>query len=155
MTTTQAQASVTGSTPVRVWRIEVHPADANDDPLGRSVLHEVRELNLAPGLHQVRTARVYLIQAAFDQETIEHIAADLLADPVSQRWRLGATPRDDDAPLVEVHYLPGVMDPVAQSTTEAIGEMLQQAAACQVRTGFRYDLFGAYPKIRKRQWFYK
>jgi phosphoribosylformylglycinamidine synthase subunit PurSL len=127
----------------RVWRVEVHPADAADDPVGQSILHEIREQRLASGVREVRTARVYLVQAAFDQDTIERIAAELLADSVNQRWRLGATPRFPDASLVEVHYLPGVMDPVALSTQDAIAEMLGPGRPCEVRTGFRYDLFGA------------
>jgi len=125
----------------RVWRIEVHPKNPADDPRAASLRHEVDELGLAPELQSVRTARVYLIQAAFDQQTVERIAGELLTDPVDQRYRLGATPRSDDAALVEVHYLPGVMDPVALSTVDAIDEMLG-GAACEVRTGFRYDLVG-------------
>src|SRR5690606_38558216 len=45
---------------------------------------------------------------------------------------------------LEIHYKPGVMDPVAQSTQDAIIEMLPHVDRSQVavRTGTRYDLFG-------------
>ncbi|MEM1447316.1 MAG: phosphoribosylformylglycinamidine synthase subunit PurS, partial [Planctomycetota bacterium] len=47
---------------------------------------------------------------------------------------------DSDAAVsVEVHYLPGVMDPVAESTQDAIREMLPALTDVQVRTGTRYD----------------
>jgi phosphoribosylformylglycinamidine synthase II len=131
----------------RVWRVEVHPLSPSDDPAGASVLHEIRESGLAPSITAVHTARVFLIQAPLEQEAIERIAGELLTDPVNQRYRLGATPRQENVPLIEVHYLPGVMDPVAMSTVDAIREMLGTAhgdalPAVEVRTGFRYDMEG-------------
>ncbi len=128
----------------RVYRIEVHPADVSDDPVGRNTLHEAQEFHLAQSLREVRSARVYLIEMTLDDSAIERVAAELLADPVNQRYVLGATDGPSDGVGVEVHYLPGVMDPVAMSTKDAIVEMLGDAAAyCEVRTGFRYDLIGA------------
>ncbi len=148
--TTLDSATNPSAAALRVWRIEIHPANSADDPTGASVLHDIREAGLAPEISAVHSARVYLIQAAFDQDTVERIATELLADPVNQRYRLGATPREQGVPLIEVHYLPGVMDPVAMSTTDAITEMLSTQAAgrkpqadVQVRTGFRYDMPGA------------
>jgi len=134
-------------TAAAVYRIEVHPADAADDPVGRNVLHEAQEAGLAEGLSAVRSARVYLIEADLDASVVQRIAEELLADPINQRFVIGGTPTD--AATVEVHYLPGVMDPVAMSTQDAIAEMLEsdQAAnrepqAASVRTGFRYDFVG-------------
>ncbi|MHB1157875.1 MAG: phosphoribosylformylglycinamidine synthase subunit PurL [Phycisphaerales bacterium] len=162
-----------------VHRIEVHPRNPADDPVGRSVLHEAREMNLAEGLRDVRSARVYLIEAALDDAALHRIAGELLADPINQRYIVGASkpgqsessiPGASAAPgssTIEVHYLPGVMDPVAQSTADAIREMLapgnrsSEAAAdkdpnpqspapspqspvpsLSVQTGFRYDFLG-------------
>lgn len=127
----------------RVWRIEVHPTDAADDPQGASLLHEANELHLADGIAAARTARIYLIEAALDEAAIGRIADELLADPINQRFVIGATPTDEAATLLEIHYLPGVMDPVAQSTTDAIAELLGPDTACEVRTGTRYDLYNA------------
>ncbi len=144
MTTLDTHADIHDSaSPLRVFRVEVHPMDSADDPLGRSVAAEAAELRLAPGLAQVQTARVYLIQAAIDETAADRIAAELLADPINQRYVLGASPVAEGASLIEVHYLPGVMDPVAQSTEDAIREMMPAIAELQVRTGFRYDLVGA------------
>ncbi len=151
MTTADATATpIDTPPPRRIYRVEVHPADPADDPLGRSVAREAQELGLADGLERVETARVYLIRGIDDQHTIERIAGQLLTDPVCQRYRLGATPRCEQAQLIEVHCLPGVMDPVAMSTADAIADMLSSAPQdsrlktrdLQVRTGRRYDLFG-------------
>ena len=136
----------------RVWRVEVWPRTdiaGGDDPLGRSVLRQAKQLSLAPNLTEAKTARVYLIQASFDQSTVERIAAELLCDPVNQRFRLGATPREESAQTIEVHALPGVMDPVAMSAQDAVAEMLgttsepDSQTACEIRTGTRFDFTGA------------
>ena len=130
-----------------VHRIEVHPVNAADDPVGRNVLHEAAESGLAEGLQTVRSARVFLIQGDLDPATIERIAGELLADPINQRFVIGGAGADDAA-TIEVHYLPGVMDPVAMSTQDAIGEMLDGSdmsdvkSQIEVRTGFRYDFVG-------------
>ncbi|MHC4996037.1 MAG: phosphoribosylformylglycinamidine synthase subunit PurS, partial [Planctomycetota bacterium] len=140
---TEVTPELPAAEPKRVWRVEVHPADATDDPQGRSVLHEAQELQLAEGISEVRTARVYLIEATLDEAAVQRIADELLADPVNQRSVIGVTPPAENATLVEVHYLPGVMDPVAQSTVDAIAELLGPDAECEVRTGSRYDFYGA------------
>ncbi|HVU63877.1 MAG TPA: phosphoribosylformylglycinamidine synthase subunit PurS, partial [Phycisphaerales bacterium] len=43
---------------------------------------------------------------------------------------------------VEVHPLPGVMDPVAQSVAGAVGELLGLREPPRVSTGWRYDVAG-------------
>jgi phosphoribosylformylglycinamidine synthase len=142
---THATSPDSSATPPRLLRVEVHPLDPSDDPLGRSVAAEAAELHLAPGLTSVATARIYLIQADLDDASAHRIAAELLADPINQRFTLGSSPIAPGSSLIEVHYLPGVMDPVAQSTQDAIAEMLPALGPVQVRTGFRYDLHNASP----------
>ena len=129
----------------RVWRIEVRPADPTDDPFGANVLHGATEGRLAAALSDVRSARVFLIEADLDEAVVQRIADGLLADPVNQTAALGTGPGPDDGQVVEVHYLPGVMDPVADSTRDAITELLDLPAdrAPEVRTGYRYDMIGA------------
>ncbi|MDY7110477.1 MAG: AIR synthase-related protein, partial [Planctomycetota bacterium] len=62
-----------------------------------------------------------------------------LADPVTEEASIGsATPRGDA--LIEVHPLPGVMDPDAEPVELAIRTMLGVDA--RARTGRRYDLHG-------------
>ncbi|MGB0768682.1 MAG: AIR synthase related protein, partial [Phycisphaeraceae bacterium] len=70
--------------------------------------------------------------------------AELLADPIIQTASLGTAEATDGGRLVEVHYKPGVMDPVAESTRDAICEMFPDIdpQAVYVATGERYDIQG-------------
>ncbi|HTV48520.1 MAG TPA: phosphoribosylformylglycinamidine synthase subunit PurL [Phycisphaerae bacterium] len=135
-----------------VYRIEVHPRDASDDPAGAAVLSEIRQLGMGD-VHSVRTARVFLLQAAdgiLNDQKIQTLARGLLADPVTERPVIGHE-KVGSGRLVEVHLKPGVMDPVAASTELAIGDLLDLPRAhsdqpaqqqVQVRTGRRYVLSG-------------
>lgn len=125
---------------LRVWRFEVRPIEGELDPLGDATRKAAQD---AMGdVAAVRTARVYLIEAAMDEAQAHRIGGELLADGVSQRVTLGHEPVSAGTQLVEVHYKPGVMDPVAQSTQAAVLEMLPELAEARVRTGVRYDFAG-------------
>jgi len=87
----------------------------------------------------VRTARVYLIEAAIDPDTLDRLVGGLLADPVTEHAVVGATVLELDA-LVEVHPLPGVMDPAAASVRDAIRDLF--AIEAEVSTGTRYAFAG-------------
>ncbi len=144
--TASPAAGTSGTLPAsgeaRVFRVEVRPRDGEPDAVAQSVLTEARKAGAK--VSQVTTARVYLIQARLEVEMVGRIARELLTDPITQTVSLGATAvREGDA-VVEVHYQPGVMDPVAQSTRDAIVEMLPELSAdeVEVRTGFRYDFVG-------------
>ena len=129
-----------------VYRVEIHPQNSADDPAGAAVLHEIQQLGIAE-VHQVQTARVFLLQGEADILTHAHvhkIAAELLADPVTERVVVGHETVGAGR-LVEVHLKPGVMDPVAASAEMAIADLLnlpRQPSTIQVRTGRRYVLSG-------------
>ena len=134
----------------RVFRIEVRPKPGEADPQGHALLAQAKQaLGYVAAVH---AARVYLIQAPLTDDQAKTIAHELLADPVNQAATLGAAPADDRHAMIEVHYQPGVMDPVAQSAQSAITEMFpgltqtpeaqlpeDQLPGVEVRTGFRYD----------------
>ncbi len=124
---------------IRVFRVEVRPREGEPDPHGQSLL-SVAKQELA-GVTAIHQARIYLVQAPLSDAMIKRLAEELLTDPVNQRATLGAAPVDDRHAMIEVHYQPGVMDPVAQSAQDAICEMFPDLPAdqVQVRTGFRYD----------------
>lgn len=86
----------------------------------------------------VRTAKVYLVEGLSGRAAGERVANALLADPVVERATFGAAPTSDQ--IVEVHPLPGVMDPVAQSVQEAVRALTGEHV--RVSTGVRYDLAG-------------
>lgn len=123
-----------------VHRIEVFGTESLD-PAGQQIVGAFRQS--FPDVHRARTARIYLIEAAAERAAVERIAAELLTDPVNQSFFIGASDTQDNATLIEVHYQPGVMDPVAQSTQDAIEEMLPDlAGSISVTTGHRYDFIG-------------
>src|SRR3990172_3158136 len=99
----------------RVGRIEIWPKAGQPDPLAESVLAEARAaLGAAATL---RTARVYLIESAASDEELARLAGELLSDPVTQEYVVGAVappppPPEEAGATIEVQYLPGVMDPV-------------------------------------------
>lgn len=139
-------AAMTASSPpavaVRVSRIEVRPIAGEIDPHAQRLLPEAQRC--FSDLQAIHTTQLYLIEAPLTDDQRRRIAEELLADPVNQQAQLDAAPVSNDAALIEVHYKPGVMDPIAQSTREAIVEMIPQLALGEVdvRTGVRYDLDG-------------
>lgn len=131
-------ASPTSAPSKQVHRIEVAPAPGRDDVRGESVKRDAGALGI--NAKSVRTSKVYLIEAALDDEQLDALANGLLADPVLERATLGvSTPKHTR--VVEVHPLPGVMDPAAHTVREAASELLG-ISDIVVSTGARYDLEG-------------
>lgn len=127
---------------VAVHRIEVRPLPRAGDPLGRSVMHAAAAVGVRPAA--VRTARVYLIEAALAGAARDRLRTGLLSDPVLESSLLGASPVPPGAELVEIHPLPGVMDPAALTVERAARELLALADEAPIRvvTGWRYDIEG-------------
>ncbi len=123
----------------RVHRIEVRPRAGADAPRSRSVLNQARALGLP--VSEVTATRVYLVEADLDEAQVGAVCRRLLADPVVETFALGASEAANGGLAVEVHPLPGVMDPVAQSVRQAIGDLVGVDAG--VSSGMRYDLVGA------------
>ena len=125
----------------RVHRFEVRPLADDGDPSAASVLREAHRLGFAPS--RVRTARLYLVAADLDHAQAARLLHDLLVDPVIESGTIGSTPAPAAASLIEVHPLPGVMDPAAQSLAAAIRALLDIDA--EVATGTRYEFEGLDP----------
>ncbi|WP_428389349.1 phosphoribosylformylglycinamidine synthase subunit PurS [Mucisphaera sp.] len=153
-----------------VYRIEVWDRLASGDPAGvTGDLHALVEglAGVGRAVSGVREARVYLVEADLDEAGVKGVAEALLADPVDQvavlcegGGGIGSAGSGDgaggsaggadgfgfgDGVRVEVHDLPGVMDPAAETARGAIAERLGVGLeAVRVRTGRRIDLaFGA------------
>lgn len=146
MTTTTESTSTTAirAPAAVVHRVEVWYRPALRDPTGEAALAHICSAQNKPGgdLVSVRTARVYLIEAPLDAAILGNIAQELLTDPVVQIYKVGFEPVALGVASVEVHCKPGVMDPVAQSTREAVSRVVEDLGQdeIQVRTGTRYDL---------------
>ena len=146
-----------------VYRIEVSARNPADDPAGRGVLAEIRQLGFAE-VSDVRAARVFLLQGAEEiltAENLQRIGQELLIDPVTEVFCLGVAASEAEqgaGGLIEVHLKPGVTDPVAASCETAIADMLgvekQEAGSKKqevlVRTGRKYQLLGAVSEETKR-----
>jgi len=112
------------------------------DPKAASLQHDAAALDLSPT--RITTARIYLIEAPLTPDQVARVASGLLADPVLEVARNGSAPLDPGlTATIEVHPLPGVMDPAAQSVRDAIRELLSVDAL--VSTGWRYDFAGLTP----------
>ncbi len=96
-------------------------------------------------LKAASVARVYLVEGALSERDVDALGERLLADPVTEAAAAGAA-EGDGAQVIEVHPLPGVMDPVAQSVRETIREVVEDTGEVQVSTGWRYDLRGIGPE---------
>jgi phosphoribosylformylglycinamidine (FGAM) synthase-like enzyme/phosphoribosylformylglycinamidine (FGAM) synthase PurS component len=123
----------------RMHRVEVRPRDGVGDPRGDAIRREAAHLGVeASG---VRSARIYLVRAAIDDAAVDTVRTSLLTDPVLEVSRLGADMPHADVRTIEVHPLPGVMDPAAQTVQTAVRE-LTGADEVEVSTGWRYDFTG-------------
>jgi len=119
----------------------------------------------APVPTAARHASVYLVEGALPAESVARIAHELLADPVTQVALIDEGRRDGDAndgdhdrksavdtgdrrpgrtstaaSIVEVHPLPGVTDPAAESVELAVRAMT--GATVRVQTAERYEFDG-------------
>ncbi|MEM9167755.1 MAG: AIR synthase-related protein [Planctomycetota bacterium] len=131
MTTIDAAASApTG----RVHRFAVTCRQDLRDPEAARLTLEAAELGIEAD--SIRFARVYLIEADLTDEQAALIARELLTDPVAERMLNG----EAIGPAIEVHPLPGVMDPAAQSVADAIADLI--GLRPPVQTGRRYE-FGS------------
>jgi phosphoribosylformylglycinamidine synthase subunit PurSL len=127
---------------VKHWRYEIFSRAGFADVTGRDVLHEIKALGINC-VNKVESSRVFLIEAAFDEQFAQRVAAELLIDPVCESYYIGRRPLPETAgakSLIEVHLKSGVTDPVAQSVTMAITDM--GCAPEMVRTVRKYVLYG-------------
>ncbi|MCX5639916.1 MAG: phosphoribosylformylglycinamidine synthase subunit PurS, partial [Planctomycetota bacterium] len=125
-----------------VYRVEVRPKSGQSDPRAEAVIGQATALGLAAIPTAAQHSSVYLLAGEVSEADVRRIANELLADPVTQRAEVqprGFAARRLDA-MVEIHPLPGVTDPAAESVESAVRAMF--GTAVHVRTGDRYDLAG-------------
>ncbi len=122
-----------------VHRIEVRRRAGQPDPTAAAVLRQARAAGVEVVPAEVHAARVYLLEASLTSAQVETLASSLFADPVTETYEIGATGPQADC-LIEVHPLPGVMDPAAEAIETAIRVAFGFEA--DVQTGMRYDFAG-------------
>ncbi|MCZ6834791.1 MAG: phosphoribosylformylglycinamidine synthase subunit PurL [Planctomycetota bacterium] len=122
-----------------VHRVEVRSKPGMPDPKGEAIQREAQALGVADPPELVESTNVYLIEGNLTPDQLARLSEELLVDQVTQQATIGATPPRADA-FLEVHPLPGVMDPEGESVEHAIKIMLGEDV--KVRTGRRFDLHG-------------
>lgn len=115
-------------------------AKADTDPLGRDVLAEIRRTLGLEAIGRVRTARVFRLEGA-DETAARRLAEALLCEPVDHDWTIDAPALTDAARVVEVAYLPGVMNPEAASIMKAAADLGVDLVA--VDASREYAFYGA------------
>ncbi|NWF68845.1 MAG: phosphoribosylformylglycinamidine synthase subunit PurL [Chloroflexi bacterium] len=118
---------------------------------------EVRARSPRPALHLVETARqlgierltacerlrLFFLQGTLTQQEVETVSAQLLADPVTETFRVLPAEHDliDTTTRIEVTLLPGVTDPAAESLLRA-AHSLGISALERAATGYAYLVQG-------------
>ncbi|MDD5422127.1 MAG: phosphoribosylformylglycinamidine synthase subunit PurS, partial [Candidatus Omnitrophica bacterium] len=107
-----------------VYRIEVSEKEGFADPVGLGVKKDIEDLGLKGRIKDVKTVQVYLLEGELTDLDIDRICANLLIDPVTQRFSYNRNiPGEEKFKVVEVAHNPGVMDPVEESAKKAIADM--------------------------------
>ncbi len=109
-----------------LWEVDVHLRDATTDHAARALVAGAAELGV-DNCAQAKTANGWLIEGDFSRNQVEHLAAALLTDPITETFTLGEVGDQSlyascaELPTV-LHVLPraGVTDPAAQSALEAL-----------------------------------
>ena len=122
----------------RVHRVEVRPNASAGDPRAAAVQRDAAAIGI--NASRIDTARVYLIEADLTPDQLATVQQALLANPVTETAIEGAAPSPEAGTTVEVHPLPGVMDPAAQTVADAVHDLT--GVRPTVSTGWRYDLHG-------------
>ncbi|MEZ6115237.1 MAG: phosphoribosylformylglycinamidine synthase subunit PurL [Pirellulaceae bacterium] len=130
-----------------LWEVDIQPAVGLPNRSAEQVAADAKDLGIATNLN-VHASRGYLVEGALDQQQIQTVATELLADTVVEQ-AIVATVGDsvlsqtslEKSQLIYVLPKPGVMDPVAQSAEGAIRDFNFDVAA--VRTFRKYFIAGA------------
>ena len=122
-----------------IHRIEVRLRKDFGDPHAEGVLAQIRELGVET-VSAVRSARLFFLEGQLTAEDAWRVGNELLADPVTEEFRLGQGETAGDFAVIEVHRKAGVMDPVAASAEQAVRDMGLEISS--VRTARRYELAG-------------
>ncbi len=142
-----------------VHRVEVRPKPGHRDTRGEAAIRSAAAAGVAVPT-RVGHASVFLLEGDLSAAQLRRIADELLADPVTQAAFVqpagsitapeasaaaaasGRSPAAWDA-VIEVHPLPGVTDPAAESVELAVRALF--GIDVLVRTGERFDLAGVTP----------
>jgi phosphoribosylformylglycinamidine synthase len=135
------------------FRVEVCPCETQGDAQA-AWIKAIHQLGFVPVESCVAT-RLFYLQGALSQDQARDLAHSLLADPVTEQFRVepgvveGSL--DEGTHSIEVTLLPGVTDPVAESLVNA-AHLLGYPALERAATGQRYLLRGSLTPLAQIIW---
>lgn len=139
------------------WHVRVSPRTGQADAAGRAVLGDIHQLGLEH-VSDVHSARIYFFAGRLAKADMQLLAQELLCDPVAEQYEIavGFSNRDDRGDAIEVHPLPGVMNPVALTARAAANRLLANrgspdAHVHEVQTARRYKIHGARSRAELEQ----
>lgn len=125
---------------MKSWKVEITYKPEVPDTVGKNILEDISDLGIS-GVNSVRTANLYWIEGQLDSQSIERIATELLADPITQNYTYDSAKKPNKDWTIEVQFKPGVTDAVGDSTVKGIND-IGITTVSTVRTGKKYWLSG-------------
>jgi phosphoribosylformylglycinamidine synthase len=129
-----------------IYRVHVAQKPGFADARSQRLRRQIEALGIE-GVQAVSVGDLYFVQGDLDSRDIEHLVDSLLLDPVTQQasWQIldgdAAAPAAGHGWTVEVTFLPGVTDSVAESLLEG-AKIIGLTTVRQAATGQRYTLLG-------------
>jgi phosphoribosylformylglycinamidine synthase II len=125
-------------------RIEVSTKSSLTDPIGEDIKKDTLYLGI-DNVEDIRFTRVFIIKAKkLKNSDLEMIAREILSDPVSDIYSINnhiKHYKNKKSNLVEIAYLPGVMDPTAL-TVKNLLEKIELGNIENISTRKRYEIRG-------------
>ncbi|HRL11464.1 MAG TPA: phosphoribosylformylglycinamidine synthase subunit PurL, partial [Aggregatilineales bacterium] len=120
---------------MQVFRIEIRPKHRTSST---RIVQSAHHLNIT-GVTGCFAGRLFFVAGDITAADAERLAAALLADPVTEDYHLGATPRPDGLHLIETTLHPGVTDPAAESLLHA-AHLIGLTGVQRCATGARFEV---------------
>jgi phosphoribosylformylglycinamidine synthase len=124
-----------------LWHLQIEPAAGRADVEGRRIAAEAGDLGLGV-TWEIAAARGFLVEGELTSDDLRRAAAEVLADPVVERFTIAESHHPVAGPGTVVHVLPrpGVTDPEGQSALETLRDLGYAVRA--VRTIRTYRVLG-------------
>ncbi|MBI2836447.1 MAG: phosphoribosylformylglycinamidine synthase subunit PurL [Chloroflexi bacterium] len=107
-------------------RIEVSLKSNQPDSRGAGLVKDIHDLEIGT-VSDARVVDIYWLDAELDSSALAMIGSMLLADPVTQEFRVdpdeAVRGRTRENHIIEVAYNPGVTDPVEETVLKAIRDL--------------------------------
>ncbi len=135
-----------------IWRVNVRTQDGRIDGQGRYASAALRDAGFS-SFEVVRSFRVYLIDADWDEATASRVAQSLFVDSVTEECSLFPATNPPHTPegssAVLLFKKSGVTDPVEQSALKAITDLGFHAD--RLRSGVLYHIQGSHSEEELRK----